>query len=92
MRRISALCVLAALAAACVPYHQERTALRMPRPEAQPPELSAYAAPNKDFPTVGGDILKGTSPGETAAYQATVGAPPVVEPAPPPGANPSPRP
>ena len=74
----------AAVLAACVPYHQERPALRMARPEPALSELSAYAAARTDYPTVGGDILKGTSPAESAAYQATTSAPasspPVIKP------------
>ena len=55
----------------CVAYHQEVAALRMPRPSAEPPELAAYARPNPDYPTVGGNILRGTAPTAAAAYDAT---------------------
>ena len=55
----------------CVAYHQEVAVLRMPRPAAEPPELAAYARPNPDYPTVGGDILRGTAPTAAAAYDAT---------------------
>lgn len=74
MRRIlaaGAAAILAASLAGCVGYHQENAALRMARPQAQPSELSAYAPPDPDYPSVGGDIQKGTSPTEAAAYQAT---------------------
>jgi len=57
----------------CVGYHQEVAALRMPRPTGVPAALSAYAAADPAYPTVGGDILKGTSPRSEAAYDATVG-------------------
>jgi hypothetical protein len=59
--------------AACVHYHQEVAALRMARPTAEPAELSAYAKPDPNYPTVGGDILKGTGPTAAAAYEATSG-------------------
>jgi hypothetical protein len=55
----------------CVAYHQEVAALRMPRPEAEPPALAAYARADPDYPTVGGNILKGTAPTAAAAYDAT---------------------
>ncbi len=74
--RVSAIIGVAAMAAGlggCVFYHQENAALRMPRPEVAPPELTSYAAANPDYPSVGGDILKGTSPHEVSAYDATVG-------------------
>jgi hypothetical protein len=67
--------LLAASLGGCVSYHQENAALRMPRPRVEPPELTSYAASNQDYPSVGGNILKGTSPTEAAAYDATVGAP-----------------
>ena len=57
----------------CVGYHQEVAALRMPRPSAVAPGLAAYAAADQQYPSVGGDILKGTSPRSEAAYDATVG-------------------
>jgi hypothetical protein len=72
----------------CVSYHQEVAALRMPRPRVEPAELTSYATANNDYPSVGGDILKGTSPTEAAAYDATVNnpaqgpLPPPVHPAP----------
>jgi len=84
MKTIQTLALLAATASlvACAGYHQEVVALRMARPAATPAALAAYAAPDANFPSVGGDILKGTSPTSGAAYEATVGdnpppAPPV---------------
>jgi hypothetical protein len=59
--------------AACASYHQEVAALRMPRPQTESAELAAYARPNPAYPSVGGDILKGTSPTAAAAYDATSG-------------------
>ena len=73
----------------CVAYHQENAALRMPRPQAEPRELTSYAAANDDYPSVGGDILKGTSPIEASAYDATVAAPPGPDQTPP-ATNPNP--
>jgi hypothetical protein len=86
MRRIlaaGAAAILAASLTACVGYHQENAALRMVRPAAAPAELRAYAPPNSDYPSVGGDILKGTSPTEAAAYEATTGATEIAPPPPP---------
>jgi hypothetical protein len=86
--------LMAATLSACVFYHQERPALRMARPEAEPAALAAYTPPRSDYPTVGGDILKGTSPAESAAYQATTGpaelTPPAATPSAPPPAKPRP--
>lgn len=75
MRRILAAGVVFAglNLAACVHYHQEVAALRMTRPLAEPVELSAYARADANYPSVGGDILKGTSPTAAAAYEATSG-------------------
>ena len=55
---ILALALGAALGGCVMPYHEENAALRMARPAAQPRELADYAAPNTDYPTVGGNILK----------------------------------
>ena len=66
--------ILAALAplalGGCVATHQESAALRMPRPVAESASLLAYAPNNIEYPSVGGDILKGTAPNEGAAYDA----------------------
>jgi hypothetical protein len=56
----------------CADYHQEVVALRMARPTAESRQLAAYAPPNPDYPSVGGDILRGTAPKSTAAYDASV--------------------
>jgi hypothetical protein len=68
---IVGMSVIATSLGGCVAYHQEVAALRMPRPAAEPPELAAYARANPDYPTVGGNILKGTAPTAAAAYDAT---------------------
>jgi hypothetical protein len=68
--RAAAAAGLAAGAAACV-GHQETAALRMSRPAHEPADLTAYAKPNRDYPSVGGDILKGATPVAGAAYQAS---------------------
>jgi hypothetical protein len=57
----------------CAGYHQEVAALRMARPTGEARSLAAYAASDRAYPSVGGDILKGTSPRSEAAYDATVG-------------------
>jgi hypothetical protein len=57
----------------CVGYRQEVAALRMPRPIGETRALAAYAPADPAYPSVGGDILKGTSPRSEAAYDATVG-------------------
>jgi hypothetical protein len=65
----------------CVSYHQEVASLRMARPNALPPELAAYAHPDADYPSVGGNILKGTAPTAAAAFDATTeGRDPTGEP------------
>jgi hypothetical protein len=77
MRRVLALgaAMLAATGlgglGGCVSDHQEVAALRMARPNALPPELAAYARPDADYPSVGGNILKGTAPTAAAAFDAT---------------------
>jgi hypothetical protein len=66
----------------CVSYHQEVAALRMPRPIGEARSLADYSAADPAYPTVGGDILRGTSPRAEAAYDATVGerVPPTLGP------------
>jgi hypothetical protein len=56
----------------CTHYHQEVAALRMARP-AEPAELSAYVRGDANYPSVGGDILRGAAPRAAAAYEATSG-------------------
>jgi hypothetical protein len=64
---------LTASLGACVGYHQEVAALRMPRPSAQAAGLAGYAAADPRYPSVGGDILKGAAATSAAAYDATSG-------------------
>ena len=57
----------------CAHYHQEVAALRMVRPAVEPAELTAYARGDPNYPSVGGDILRGAAPRAAAAYEATSG-------------------
>ena len=61
----------ALLLGGCVGHiHTENAALTMPWPAAPAAALTAHAAPNPDYPTVGGDILKGTAPADLEAARA----------------------
>ncbi len=80
---MSSVALASASLAGCVGPHQVVAALRMPRPSAQSQQLAAYAPPNVDYPSVGGNILKGTAPKSEATYDATTSGR-----APPPAANP----
>jgi hypothetical protein len=71
MRTAALIGVVGISLCGCVSYHQEVAALRMPRPAAGAPGLSAYAAANPDYPSVGGNILKGSAPVASATYDAT---------------------
>ncbi len=75
MRRILAvgMAFAAAGVGGCTHYHQEVAALRMARPAVESAQLSAYARGEPNYPSVGGDILKGTGPTAAAAYDATSG-------------------
>jgi len=75
----TAAAMLAVSLSACA--HTQNAALRMPRPDDGARDLAAFAPPDPDYPSVGGDILKGTSPSATAAYQATTGAAATAPPA-----------
>ncbi|MFI4974894.1 MAG: hypothetical protein ACHP84_10180 [Caulobacterales bacterium] len=79
-----ALAMLAASLAACVSTHQESAALRMPRPPAAPAGLAPYASANAEYPSVGGDILKGTAPQAMDLYQRNLGEAPTPQAAPAP--------
>ena len=70
MKITLALAAIALTLGGCVSTHQENAALRMPRPTAESANLLAYAPNNIEYPSVGGDILKGTAPNEGAAYEA----------------------
>jgi hypothetical protein len=55
---------------ACISHTtQESAALPQPWPQP-PPNLAAYGPPSPDYPSVGGDILKGSSPSDLAAARA----------------------
>lgn len=60
----------AALAGCVASTHPENAALRMPWPPESPAPLLAFQPPTGDYPTVGGDILKGTSPADADAARA----------------------
>jgi hypothetical protein len=65
-RVVLATCLLAL--GGCVAHSfQENAALRAAWPQPPVADITAYAAPHADYPTVGGDILKGTSPADLAA-------------------------
>lgn len=72
MARCRLILVLAAGAclAGCYTEHTINAAGHMPIPLAQPAALQSYVTPNPDYPSVGGDVLKGTSPEEQAAARA----------------------
>jgi hypothetical protein len=72
---LAAASLAAALGGCVLPYHEENPALVMVRPAAPPRELAVYAPPNNDYPTVGGDILKGVT-----AYPAATETPPAPPP------------
>ena len=55
---------------ACITHtRQESAALPQPWPQP-PPNLAAYGPPAPDYPSIGGDILKGSSPSDLAAARA----------------------
>ena len=59
-----------ALAGCVTRTRVENAALLMPWPKPPAAELLAYAPPGQDYPSVGGDILKGASPADRAAARA----------------------
>lgn len=66
---------LAGLAAAalsgCVAHRRpENAAVLMPWPRETAPSLMAFEPPDPDYPSVGGDILKGASPADQEAARA----------------------
>ncbi|MGI9168673.1 MAG: hypothetical protein ACR2FH_00660 [Caulobacteraceae bacterium] len=70
-----ALALASALGGCVTRTHLENAALTMPWPKAPGHELAAYAPPSADYPSIGGDILKGASPAEQAAARAAVSRP-----------------
>lgn len=76
MRLIGVFAALALVLGGCVTgIHREAAAGRMPRPTAPAADLLAYAAPSPDFPSIGGDILRGASPEALAAARAAATKP-----------------
>ncbi len=59
--------------------HVENAALTMPWPKAPGQDLLVYSPPNADYPSVGGDILRGASPADRPIGPA-IALPPVVVP------------
>jgi hypothetical protein len=80
--RYLSLTSVALMASGCVNGFHENAALRAERPSPPPAELSAYIAPRNDFPTVGGDILRGTSPADLAAAREAAVKPLAPDPGP----------
>ena len=67
---IGGLAALALPLCACISHtHQESAALPQPWPQP-PPNLAAYGPPAPDYPSIGGDILKGSTPADLAAARA----------------------
>jgi hypothetical protein len=73
--RLTAVALALAMTGCVAATHQENAALRMPWPRSPSPALTAYAPPAKEYPSVGGDILKGASPADQAAARATASGP-----------------
>ena len=69
-RRLILVLAAGAGLAGCYTEHTENAARAMPFPQAQPAALLGYVKPNPDYPSIGGDILKGTSPEEQAQTRA----------------------
>jgi hypothetical protein len=75
LRAFGAGALAVALCGCVTRTHVENAALTMPWPKPPGAELLAYAPTNQDYPTVGGDILKGASPAEQAAARAAAARP-----------------
>jgi hypothetical protein len=71
-------CAVTLALSGCVATHRESAALSMPWPLPPPAGISAAAPPRGEYPTVGGDVLKGTSLADLAAARAaaTTAVPP----------------
>ena len=88
IRRLALIAVPLAACGCVAPTLHENAALRAQRPQAVH-ALAAYVTPQDDFPSVGGDILRGTSPADLAVVREAEPPPPLgSEPAVP---KPSPR-
>jgi hypothetical protein len=69
-RALASAMALATLLCACISHtRQESAALPQPWPQP-PPLLTAYGPPAPDYPSTGGDILKGSSPADLAKARA----------------------
>jgi len=86
--RMVILCAAACALSGCVATHQENAALQAPWPGPQNPALLAFLPPLDEYPSVGGDILKGTSPADQAAARAAAVRPLASNATPPPTAQP----
>ena len=76
MRLVGLFAALALVLGGCVSgIHRVTVAGRMPRPTAPSTDLLAYATPSPDFPSIGGDILRGASPEALAAARAAATKP-----------------
>jgi hypothetical protein len=75
-RELAAVAVVGLAAAGCVaPTHEENAALRSTWPVDKTGALAAAGRTDADWPSVKGDILKGTSPEELAKARASVSQP-----------------
>jgi hypothetical protein len=75
-RVIVAVGAVALLAAGCVARtHEENAALRSTWPADKAGHLAASGRSETDWPSVKGDILRGTSPEELAKARASVSQP-----------------
>ena len=76
MRELAALAVVMLAAAGCVTRtHEENAALRSTWPTDTAGSLAAAGRTDGEWPSVKGDILKGTSPEELAKARAMVSQP-----------------
>ena len=75
-RELAAVAVVALAAAGCVTRtHEENAARRSAWPPDKAGPLAAAGRTDTDWPSVKGDILRGTSPEELAKARATVSQP-----------------
>jgi hypothetical protein len=75
-RQFAAMAVLALVAAGCVTRtHEENAARRSTWPTDKPGPLATAGRTDAAWPSVTGDILRGTSPEELAKARATVSQP-----------------